>query len=121
MSRRLSPAERQHRDTTERQVQDTLAEALDLLGYEWFHDQALAYAKVRANRAGFPDLCAVHPVTHRVIFAEVKRETGKLTDAQERWKAALTGAHDLDRVIYLEVRPSTLQPALEVIQMASSR
>lgn len=37
----------------------------------------------RGTEPGFPDLVMVGP--HRLIFAELKRETGKATAAQQDW------------------------------------
>ena len=39
---------------------------------------------------GFPDLCLCNG--KRLIFAELKTDKGKLTDAQQRWITALRGA-----------------------------
>jgi hypothetical protein len=38
---------------------------------------------------GFPDLILVHPELQRVVFAELKRQGGKPSAAQENWMAAL--------------------------------
>lgn len=40
------------------------------------------------DAAGFPDLVLVRPP--EVMFVELKRETGKTTDAQDEWLQALT-------------------------------
>ena len=61
---------------TEAQWQDTVVEAAELLGWWVFHDH-----DSRRNQAGFPDLCLIRPP--RVVFVELKRETGKVTRAQE--------------------------------------
>ncbi len=42
---------------------------------------------VSADGAGFPDLVLVRE--NRIIFAELKSETGQLTPAQEKWLGAL--------------------------------
>lgn len=41
---------------------------------------------VQADGAGFPDLVLVRG---RIIFAEIKSEKGKLSDAQKEWRDAL--------------------------------
>ena len=60
---------------TEQQWQNTVVEAAQLLGWWVFHDH-----DSRKNQAGFPDLVLIRPP--RVMFLELKRETGKLTTAQ---------------------------------------
>ena len=60
---------------TEAQWQQTVVEAAELFGWWVFHDY-----DSRRNQAGFPDLVLIRPP--RVLFLELKRETGKLTRAQ---------------------------------------
>ena len=60
---------------TEQQWQNTVVEAAQLLGWWVFHDH-----DSRRNQPGFPDLVLIRPP--RVMFLELKRETGKLTTAQ---------------------------------------
>ncbi len=45
-----------------------------------------------ADGEGFPDLVLVNPTQRRVIYAEVKSETGKLSVAQIAWKVILEAA-----------------------------
>lgn len=45
---------------------------------------------VAADGAGFPDLVLVHPRRGDVVFAELKTNTGRLSDAQREWHEALT-------------------------------
>ena len=61
---------------TEAQWQTTVVEAAELFGWWVFHDH-----DSRRNQAGFPDLVLIRPP--RVLFLELKRETGKLTRAQD--------------------------------------
>ena len=62
-----------------------------------FMAQVVQYAKLhkwhvyhtfdsRKSEAGFPDLVMVK---HKIVFAELKREGGKLTDAQKAWRDVL--------------------------------
>lgn len=57
---------------------------------------------VQGDGEGFPDLVLVHRKTRDRIFAEVKREDGKLTAAQTEWLDILDGVvwrpSDFDRV-----------------------
>ncbi len=41
---------------------------------------------------GFPDLVLVHPVQRRVLWRELKRETGRVSDPQQEWLDDLTAA-----------------------------
>ena len=75
---------------TERDFQLQVVQMARLFGWETFH--------VRAGRtldswrtpgsgsmaAGWPDLVLVHPVRRRLLFVELKTDTGKLTAHQER-------------------------------------
>lgn len=55
---------------------------------------------VQGDGAGFPDLVLVRG--HRVIYAELKSERGKLSDEQARWIADLEAA---DQAVFVW-RPS---------------
>ena len=61
---------------TEQQWQNTVVEAAQLLGWWVFHDH-----DSRRNQPGFPDLVLIRPP--RVVFVELKRETGRVSPAQE--------------------------------------
>ena len=61
---------------TEAQWQNTVVEAAKLFGWWVFHDH-----DSRRNQAGFPDLVLIRPP--RVMFLELKRETGKVSKAQK--------------------------------------
>jgi hypothetical protein len=54
------------------------------LGYITYHTR-----NSRRSDKGFPDLVLARD---RVIFAELKAQNGKLTQAQALWQAALLGA-----------------------------
>ena len=47
---------------------------------------------VSADGAGFPDLVLVHPGRQRVVWVELKREHGKLSNKQRNWRAWLLAA-----------------------------
>jgi len=53
----------------------------------------------RRSAAGFPDVVASHPTWHRVVWIEVKRVTGRVTEAQEAWLVALADAGQEVRVV----------------------
>jgi hypothetical protein len=50
----------------------------------------------RVSAAGFPDWVLASPKQHRVIYAELKTETGRLTPEQRQWLDVLTdGGHEV--------------------------
>lgn len=80
---------------TERDLQSAIIETARLLGYRVAHFRAAKTSNgwrtpVEADGAGFPDL--VLTGNGRVVFAEVKTDTGRLSEAQLGWLDALRGA-----------------------------
>ena len=61
---------------------------------------------------GYPDLTMVHPGQRRVIFAELKRENGKTTPAQDEWLQLL---RDAGQEVFIW-RPSQFEEAARVLQ-----
>jgi hypothetical protein len=45
----------------------------------------------RRSDAGWPDEVLVHPQRGRVLFVELKTDTGRITAAQQRWLDTLAG------------------------------
>ena len=79
---------------SEAQFQRTVIEAARRLGWLVHHVRPGRNARGRwmtavSGDVGFPDLVLVHEGTGDVIFAELKRDDGKLEPAQERWARAL--------------------------------
>ncbi len=69
---------------TEAQWQRTITDLAETLGWLVYHTY-----DSRRSQPGFPDLCLVRD---RIVFVEVKREHGRLTDDQARWWLALERA-----------------------------
>jgi hypothetical protein len=67
---------------TERDLQAQVVEIAKLHGWRVFHP----WTSLHSN-AGFPDLVLVR--APRVLFAELKRERGKVTPAQQAWLVEL--------------------------------
>ena len=65
----------------------------------------------RRSTAGFPDLVLVRPP--RVIFAELKRENGRLTIPQKLWGDDLEQCSGVDYYLW---RPSDWDSILGVLQ-----
>ena len=64
---------------TEKAWQMTVVSAAAHLGWECYH----TYFSLRSH-PGYPDLTLVHPV-HGVVWMELKRQKGLVTEAQEQW------------------------------------
>ena len=62
---------------SERQFMGKVEQLAEYCGWWVWHDN-----DSRRNRAGWPDLVLLRP--NRLIFAELKTETGRLTDEQRR-------------------------------------
>lgn len=69
---------------SEAQLQASIVEAARYLRYRHYHT-----TDSRKSQPGFPDLVLVHRDTGRVIFAELKAEKGRVTDAQQEWLSLL--------------------------------
>ena len=69
---------------SEAQWARTVVEYAELMGWKVFH----VWLSVKSP-AGYPDLTLVR---ERVVWAELKREGGRLTEAQTEWVQALKGA-----------------------------
>lgn len=85
---------------TEKQFQQTIVDMARLLGWRVYHTH-----DSRRSQPGFPDLVLVRD---RIVFLEVKTATGRLSDAQGEWIAAINGAGGTALV----VRPADL-PEIE--------
>lgn len=79
---------------TERELQDAVIECARLLGWRVAHFRPADTAKgwrtpVQADGAGFPDLCMAHDRQGRLLFAEMKAETGRTSFEQDEWLRVL--------------------------------
>lgn len=78
----------------------------DLFGWEFYHP----WLSIR-SAAGWPDVTLCRPP--RLIHAELKRDSGKLTASQEHWKYLLG---QCDGVEYYEWRPRDLHTVCQVLR-----
>lgn len=110
---RPSPQDHRLRSILERDWQSTVVSLAKARGWRWY---APPKAGVRANGsvrlvpAGFPDLTLVRD--DRLVFAELKRETGKTTPAQDEWLAALARIPGAQTFVW---RPSDLDHVRTVL------
>lgn len=90
-------------DLTEKQWTSQVVELARMLGWRRYH----TYRSER-SQPGFPDETLVRD---RIVFLELKTETGKLTPAQKEWLTAIVKA---DGEAYV-VRPSHAQLLAQVL------
>lgn len=83
----MIPVSRRTAPMSEAQLQAAVIECARALGWAVYHTH-----DSRRSEAGFPDLCMVRG--NRLLFAELKSASGRVSDAQEGWLLALieTGA-----------------------------
>jgi hypothetical protein len=91
---------------TEKDFQATVEQAADLLGWWSWHDN-----DSRRNAAGFPDLVLVKD--SRLIFAELKREKGRLTTVQANVLEMLSKVETVESHLW---RPSDWTEIVERLQ-----
>lgn len=110
MGSRLSPAERALRALTEDDWRDSVLDYAESFGWSvaYFRAGRTAYGwrtPVGADGKGWPDLTLVR---ERIVFAELKRETGELEPEQTEWRDRILAAggewylwrpRDADRVL----------------------
>lgn len=89
-------------EVTERDFQGEVLAAARLLGWRCYHT-----LDSRGSAAGFPDIVAVRGP--RLIMAELKRQKGTVSDAQQAWLDDLAKVETLDTFLW---RPSDW-PAVE--------
>lgn len=89
MAARLSASDKALRAITERDWQNQVHRLAFSLGWKYYHapDNRPVHGRIQKVVAGFPDLVMVKG--ERLIFAELKRETGIVAEAQIEWLKAL--------------------------------
>ncbi|GAA1337225.1 VRR-NUC domain-containing protein [Arthrobacter roseus] len=85
MASRLTDIDNQLRAITERRFQSTVQNLMTAYKWKWFHapDNRPVNGRIQGVKAGFPDLIAVRG--QRVIVAELKTETGRVSEDQKEW------------------------------------
>jgi hypothetical protein len=92
-------------ELSEKEFQERVVFAARSLGWLVYHTY-----DSRRSEPGFPDLTMVR--RGRLIFAEMKKNTGVCTDAQQRWLAEL---EQTECEVYLW-RPDDYEEILEVLK-----
>ena len=93
---------------TEAELQRTIIDLATLFGWRHYHT-----FNSRRSDPGFPDLVLLHEDRGRLLFIEVKIESGKPTPAQLAWLDALARC---DEEIYI-VRPANLDEIQEILTL----
>lgn len=70
---------------TEAQLQQMVVDLARYCGYLSMH----IHDSRKSSGAGFPDLVLVHKLTGRVLFIELKSDTGRIRPEQHVWMGAL--------------------------------
>lgn len=81
--------EQQINKMTEKQLQNAVVKLATYQGWQHYH----TWNSFRSV-AGFPDLVLAHNDQRRLIFAELKTEKGKMTNAQTGWLHLLGAVTD---------------------------
>ena len=90
---------------TEAELQAAIVDVAELAGWLVFHDH-----DSRRNPAGLPDLICVKPP--RVVFIELKSDTGRVRPEQRTWLDALA---ECDTLASALVRPDDLPTVIEYL------
>ncbi len=103
---------------SEDELQSTIIAAADVFGWHVHHDRAAMNARGKwathiQGDAGFPDLVLAR--RGRVIFAELKRATGKVSDDQAEWLEAL-GVNTTGNPEVYVWRPIDLPEIMEILR-----
>ena len=85
------------------------------LGWKVAHFRPAMTAKgwrtaVQGDGVGFPDLVLVHRKKCRLIFAELKRETGEPSPEQHEWLDDLTAVQDRLNNFAASFKPDAMKP-----------
>lgn len=112
MAKRLTEQEKILRAISEASFQRTVEAVLTRFGWLYFHapdNKPNRHGFIQNIKAGFPDLVAVRG--NRVVYMELKREQGVVSDAQAEWHEALQQA---GQEIYV-FRPSDLEHVTAIL------
>jgi hypothetical protein len=91
---------------SERAFQGQVLDLARILGWTVYHP-----ALSKWSERGWPDLALCRPP--RLLFAELKRETGKTSSDQDRWLSMLGACHGVESYLW---RPSDLDGITEVLR-----
>jgi hypothetical protein len=111
MATRLSSQDKAWRAISEKDWQNRVEQLALFLGWKYYHapDNRPVHGRIQKIVAGFPDCVLVKG--NRLIFAELKKEVGVVSEAQQLWMDALeaTGAE-----VYVW-RPSQMREVQQIL------
>lgn len=100
------------RAMTEDELQAAIYQAAGLFGWSRHHDRGDLRGRLQGD-VGFPDLVLAR--RGRVLFLELKSETGQLSEGQLAWQLQL-GANRSALADYRLVRPTDLDDVLAALR-----
>jgi hypothetical protein len=95
-----------NRAMTEKELSQQVQQLAKLKGYKVYHTFLSVYSE-----PGFPDLCMAKE--GRLIFAELKTERGKVTQAQKEWLETLADSKSCEVYIW---RPGDWDEIVKVLE-----
>lgn len=111
---RVSPEQRWLRTKAEDAFQSELLDVARRLGWLAFHDHdARRDNDLAGVDKGFPDTVLCHPRQRRLIIAELKRETGRVSSEQLVWLGALM---QIPAIEVYSWKPRDWDSILEILQ-----
>jgi len=112
MAKKLTEQEKALRLIKEREWQNHVMKIASDLGWLYYHapDNKPINGRIQNITAGFPDLVLVK--APRIIYVELKRETGKLSPMQEKWLYLLRACGQEAHVW----RPSNLNDVINILK-----
>lgn len=89
MPKKLTEEEKTLRQITERDWQSHVTKIATVKGWRYYHppDNRPVNGRIQKVISGFPDLCLIKG--NRMIFVELKRETGIVSPEQIEWHDAI--------------------------------
>lgn len=93
-------------EITEKAFQAMVVQYAKLLGWKTYHT-----LHSKGSEPGYPDLCLVRG--ERIVYAELKRERGRVSPAQQQWLDALSAAPGNEVYVW---RPSSWDAIEEVLR-----
>ena len=91
---------------TEREFQRQVMDLAGIFGWTVYHPMLSKWSE-----RGWPDLAMVRPP--RLVFAELKRESGKTSEHQDRWLGLLHACPGVETYLW---RPSDLDAIASILR-----